>query len=121
MKAFTGIFMVLFMTAVSMGLLGAFLQVSRARTFHAMVIDELENSDYHKDVLEECLRAADNICYDMTVTLYEKEGGYVICKSPSDIPAEIKSIDLARVDMGFSIVIPFLGVENVQNIYGYGR
>lgn len=121
MKAFTGIFMVLFMTAVSMGLLGAFLQVSKARSFHAMVIDELENSDYHKDVLEECLLAAEKNKYNMTVTLYEAEGGYVVCKSAADIPIDIASIDLARVDMEFFIIIPFLGVENAQNISGYGR
>ena len=121
MKAFTGIFMVLFMTVVSMGLLGAFLQVSRARSFHAMVIDELENSDYHKSVLEESLLAANKNNYDMTITLYEAEGGYVVCKSASDVPENMGSIDLAKVDMGFFIVIPFLGVENAQNICGYGR
>ena len=121
MKAFTGIFMVLVMTAVSMGLLGAFLQVSRARSFHAMVIDELENSDYHSGVLEECLQAANKNNYNMTITLYESEGGYVVCKTVSDIPGDIGSVDLARVDMNFSIVIPFLGIENIQNIHGYGR
>ena len=121
MKAFTGIFIVLFMTAVSMGLLGAFLQVSKARSFHAMVIDELENSDYHKGVLEACLVTAEKCNYDMTITLYEAEGGYVVCKSVSDIPTEIDSIDLARVDMGFFSTIPFLGMENAQNISGYGR
>lgn len=121
MKAFTGVFMVLFMTAVSMGLLGAFLQVSRARSFHAMVIDELENSDYHKGVLESCLVAAGKHNYDMTITLYEAEGGYVVCKSIADIPIEKGSIDLARVDMKFVITIPFLGMENTQNISGYGR
>lgn len=121
MKAFTGIFMVLFMTVVSMGLLGAFLQVSKARSFHAMVIDELENSDYNKGVLQECLHAANDNKYDMTITLYEAEGGYAVCKSVSDIPEDIGSIDLARVDMEFCIIIPFLGVENSQNISGYGR
>ena len=121
MKAFTGIFMVLFMTVVSMGLLGAFLQVSRARSFHAMVIDELENSDYNKEVLAECLHVAGENNYDMTITLYEAQGGYAVCKSAENIPEDIGSIDLARVDMGFCIMIPFLGVENAQNISGYGR
>ena len=121
MKAFTGIFMVLFMTVVAMGLLGAFLQVSRARSFHAMVIDELENSDYNKGVLQECLHVANENNYDMTITLYETEGGYAVCKSADHIPEDIGSFDLARVDMEFCIIIPFLGVENSQNISGYGR
>ena len=121
MKAFTGIFMVLFMMVVSMGLLGAFLQVSRARSFHAMVIDELENSDYDKNVLEECLHAAGKNSYDMRIILYETEGGYVVCQPGLDIPMDINSVDMAKVDMQFAIQIPFLGVENIQVVSGYGR
>ena len=121
MKAFTGIFMLLFLTAASMGLLGAFLQVSRAGAFHAGIIDEMENSDYCKSVLEECFIAAENNQYELTVTLYETGGGYVICKEDKDIPTEVGRIDMAKVDMQFWIQIPFLGVENEQMVSGYGR
>jgi hypothetical protein len=121
MKAFTGIFMVLFLTTTSMGVLGAFLQVSRAQTFHASVIDELENSNYNKKVLEECLIAAGQNGYELTVTLYQTEGGYVVCHYCVDVPKEIPPIDMVRVDMGFTIEIPFFGVKNKQLISGYGR
>ena len=121
MKAFTGIFVVLFLTVASMGLLGAFLQVSRAQSFHASVIDELENSDYSRLVLEECLLAAEGNQYELSITLYEAEGGYTVCQNSTEVPIEQVRIDMARVDMKFHITIPFFGVDNEQFISGYGR
>lgn len=121
MKAFTGIFMVLFLTVTAMGLLGAFLQVSKAQSFHAAVIDELENSNYSTTVLRECLMAAGDNGYHLTVTLYEEEGGYLVCEEDGDIPQEKKRIDMARVDMMFQIKIPFFGMANEQILKGYGR
>lgn len=121
MKAFMGIFIVLFMTTSSMGMLGAFLQVSQAREFHAMVIDELENSNYCKAVLEECFKTAEESGYVLEVTLYKNQGGYISCTEKADIPSQLEEIDMAKIDMQFVITIPFLGVENEQEISGYGR
>ena len=53
MKTFMGIFLLLFLMASSAGMLGAFLQVLKAQDMHAMIVDELENSDYCLSVLEE--------------------------------------------------------------------
>lgn len=121
MKAFTGIFIVLFMTASSMGILGAFLQVSKAQEYHAAMIDELENSDYSTNVLMECLHAAKENGYKVEITLYEKNGGCVMYSESEDVPKEIQQIDMAKVDMKFMITIPFFGVKNEQKISGYGR
>lgn len=100
MKAFMGIFIILFMVFSSMGVLGAFLQVERALEFHSSVIDELENSDYADVVLENCLKEAEQYGYELEVTMYE---------------------ECAEVDLGFNIRIPFFGIESGQKIHGYGR
>ena len=44
-KAFTGIFMVLFLMATSMGILGAFVQTLQVQNLHGQVIDELEHKN----------------------------------------------------------------------------
>ncbi len=121
MKAFTGIFIVLFMTASSMGILGAFLQVSKAQEYHATMIDELENSDYSGKVLTECLDVAAENEYEVEITLYEKNGGCITCTESENIPQTIPQIDMAKIDMKFTIIIPFLGIENEQKLSGYGR
>ncbi|MBQ8040194.1 MAG: hypothetical protein IJ274_10065 [Lachnospiraceae bacterium] len=121
MKAFTGIFMVLFLTVSSMGILGAFLQVSKALNFHTGVIDELENSNYCKSVLEECFEMAELNGYELEVTLYEMQGGTLLCSKKADIPVADKEINMAKVDMKFYITIPFFSLRNEQAISGYGR
>ena len=121
MKAFTGIFMVLFMVAASMGALSGFIQVSKAMEFHASVIDELENSDYCSSVLEACFEAAQRGGYELKVTLFEVQGGSVIYEDISDVLEPDKHIQMAKVDMRFYINIPFFALRNEQNISGYGR
>ena len=41
MKAFMGVFMVLFLMATSTGVIGAYYQVLHAQNTHAVMIDEL--------------------------------------------------------------------------------
>lgn len=121
MKAFTGIFMVLFLVATSMGALSGFLQVSRAMEFHAAVIDELENSNYCSSVLKECFDAAQKGGYELKVTLFEVQGGSLFCEDKSDVPDADKQIRMAKVDLKFYITIPFFGLRNEQSVSGYGR
>lgn len=42
-KAFTGIFIVMFMMVSATGILGAFLQTLHAQNLHAAIINELED------------------------------------------------------------------------------
>lgn len=121
MKVFTGIFMVLFMTAASMGVLGAFLQVTKAQNYHAMIIDEMENSDYYDAVCEECYRVAKEANYRLTITFYQENGGYVSCTKSEELPQELSEFTMAKVMLGFDIQIPFMGIKSSQEIYGYAR
>lgn len=121
MKAFTGIFMVLFITATSMGVLGAFLQVTKAQNYHAMIIDEIENSDYYVGVCEECYKLAKESNYRLTITFYHENGGYVSCTKSEELPENLSEFTMAKVVLGFDIQIPFLGVKCSQEILGYAR
>lgn len=121
MKVFIGIFMVLFMTASSMGVLGAFLQVTKAQNYHAMIIDEMENSDYCASVCEECFRIADASNYRLTITFYQENGGYVSCTTGDDIPQTPAEFTMAKVVLSFDIQIPFMGIKSSQELMGYAR
>ena len=58
-KAFMGVFMVLFLLVASTGVLGAFYQILHAQNTHAHMIDELENSDFARSIMEACFEIAE--------------------------------------------------------------
>lgn len=73
MKSYMGIFLIMFLAMVSMGVLSAFMTVIDARDTHARVIDELENSNYSADVIRELLNEADSKKYQLKITMYQDE------------------------------------------------
>ena len=48
MKAFFGIFLIMFMTVTSSGILSGFMTVVEAQNLHAQIINELEDSDFNR-------------------------------------------------------------------------
>lgn len=120
-KAFTGIFMILFMMTTATGLLGVFLQITHAQNLHASVIQELENSNYAATVLEECFDICQNWGYELELILYKAEGGSVQCESKDDVAQISSDISSARICLVFPIEIVFWDVDMKQQLFGYGR
>ena len=121
MKTFMGIFMLLFLMASSVGMLGAFLQVLHAQDIHATMIDEMENSDYCKDVLEECFSIAEKSGYELELILYGESQDGILCKGQTELPKETTNIVLAKVTLQFPFCIPFFQIEDNHKISGYAR
>ena len=120
-KAFTGVFMILFMMIVATGILGGFLQVSHAQNFHSAIIYELESSNYATSVIEECFALSDSWGYNLNLTLYMKNGGIVQCYDKDILAGILDEIEGVRVELEFPVEIGFLDIDLQQNIYGYGR
>ena len=121
MKGFMGIFLLLLLAVSALGLLGGFLQVLRAQSFHSGVICELEDSDYASAVIEECLQKGKENGYALEVTVFYKTGGNLILTREEQVSQITKDVDLARVEMTFDIRIPLFGIESTQRLSGYGR
>ena len=121
MKAFTGIFMILFMMTAATGILGAFLQVSHAQNFHAAVIHELENSNYAIQVMEECFDLSNSWGYELNIMLYMKTGGIVQCHVKEQLSQIADEVSSARVGLKFPVEIGFLDIDLEQEVFGYGR
>ena len=120
-KAFTGIFMVLFLMATSMGILGAFVQTLQVQNLHGQVIDELENSDYSIAVLEETFQIAKNHGVTLEVLLYLEDGSFMRCDSQSTVPASLGYVEMAEVAVSYPIQIPFVGLDKRHRLVGYAR
>lgn len=121
MKAFTGIFLILFMMLTVTGILGAFFQVTHAQNFYGVVVDELENSDYAPEVLKECFALAELSGYEIGVTLYPEHNPYIEVKQAENIPMDTDDVTMARVQLTYPVEVAFLGINLEQEIYGYAR
>lgn len=120
-KAFTGIFIVLFMMTTATGILGAFLQVSHVQNLHASMIQELENSNYADTVLEECFSVVKECGYELEIVFYGKNGEYFKCESFEAVMENTCEISSAKVTLRFPIKIAFFDIYLKQEVFGYGR
>lgn len=121
MKAFMGVFMVLFLMATSTGVIGAFYQVLHAQNTHAVMIDELENSDYARSVMEACFEIAEQEEYRLQLSLYSDTEAGQICASSADIPENTANLNLVEVVLFYDIEIPFFEIATEQQLFGYAR
>lgn len=121
MKAFTGVFMVLFLMTTSTGVLGAFYQILHAQNTHALMIDELENSDYAKPVMEACFKTAEEENYHLQLSLYSETEEIKTCTAATDLPEDTKQVSMVEVVMNYSIKVAFFEVDVEQQLFGYAR
>lgn len=120
MKSYMGIFLIMFLAMVSMGVLSAFMTVIDARDTHAKVIDELENSNYCTDVIRELLDEADSKKYQLKITMYQ-DGGEITITDKAHIPGNTEHVRMAKVALTFPFQVAFFGMRDMHTISGYAR
>ena len=96
-KVFTGVFMVMLLITTSAGVLGAFGQMIRAQNTHAAMIDELENSNYAKSVIEACFETAQEEKYHLQLTFYSADERIATCVSQEELPESLEEVHLVEV------------------------
>ena len=120
-KAFTGVFIVLFLMATSTGILEAFMQTLQAQNLHGKVIDELENSDYSLSVLEETFQLVADYGVTLEVLLYLEDGSFLRCDSQDSVPESLGAVTMAEVALDYPVQIPFVGLDKSHRLVGYAR
>ena len=121
MKAFMGVFMVLFLMTTSTGVLGAFYQILHAQNTHAMMVDEIENSAFARPVIEECFDIAKTESYRLQLSLYSETDDIRICTSKEELPLEMRDVKLVEVVLFYDIEIAFFEIAMEQQLFGYAR
>lgn len=121
MKAFTGLFVMMYMMVAATGMLGVFFQTIHAQNLHATIIDELENSDYAKAVLEESFSVVQEAGYEMEITLYTDYDGWIKCANANEIPTETAQISMAKVVLRYPFQVAFFELNETQELFGYAR
>lgn len=120
-KAFTGIFIVLFMMCSALGILGVFFQTLQAQDFHAVIVNELENSNYAEVVLENAFTASQAYGYKLEILFYQEDGVSVTCDDVEEIPENREDIRMAQVILQYPVELGFFQVSEQQAIIGYAR
>lgn len=119
MKAFTGIFIVLFMMVSATGILGMFLQITKAQNTHAAILAEIENSDFARPILQDVFTIAENCGYGLEIVLYREDETAVYCTGADKVPWDVSDVFQVEVIMDYSINLSFFQVSASQECYGY--
>ncbi len=120
-KAFMGVFFILFMSVTAVGILTAYMEVMNAQDMQARIVDEIENSDFSSPVIRSCFEQAGKAVYRLDVTLFYEGGGTAGCGSISTVPYSISAVDMARVELTFPFRVSFLGINKEHTFSSYAR
>ena len=121
MKAFMGVFMVLLLMTTSAGVLGAFYQILHAQNTHAIMLDELENSDFAKGIMEACFETAKMEEYRLQMNLYSTSSDIKTCMCVEDIPQNTEDVRMVEVVLFYDIELAFFDIAKEQQLFGYAR
>lgn len=106
-KTYLGLFFLLVMGLVGIGVVTAGVQSSAARNYHADVISEIENSNFNDSVIGACVQQAQDSGYDLQVKTMDY-----------DTDGHIKT---AEVILGYDYAIPVLNLVTDHEIRGFAR
>ena len=120
-KAFTGIYLLLLLMVSATGVLGAFLQTLHAQNLHSMMIDELENSDYARSILEAAYEEAEKHQYDLCLILYRENEAAIVCEEVAELPEDVRDVFMAEVCLQYEISLTFFDISAQQKLIGYAR
>ena len=106
-KAYLGIFFLLLMGLVGIGIVAAGMEVNAARNYHADVVTEIVCSNFHPAVISACKSQA-------------QEAGYGLEIENLAYGAEGKE-QMAEVVLSFDYAIPILNLVSSHKVRGFAR
>lgn len=117
MKAFLGIFLIMFMTVTSSGILSGFMTVMASQDLHSNIINELEDSDFDRSVASKCFENAALNGNKLNITFYMADNTIQTASSAAQIPSN--DVKKAKVDLSFDYNIAFFGINEEHILSGY--
>lgn len=120
-KAFMGVFLILFMAATAMGILSAYMEVMSAQDMQARMVDEIENSDFNEGVIRECFVRCSDAGYELAVTLFMEDSAVLTAHSAGEVYGGYGNVDLAKVELKFPFRVAFFGINNTHTFVSYAK
>lgn len=122
-KVYMGVLIILLMGFTAGGILGAYLSVAGAQDFHALVISELEGSDYYPGVVESCYARASEAGYQLEIAYYTENGASGVWDGTGVLPEAVEGqqIEMAKVSLTFPLRIAFFEIRQEHTLCGYAR
>lgn len=120
-KAFMGVFLILFMAAAAMGILSAYMEVMSAQDMQARMVDEIENSDFNDGVIRECFARCSDAGYELAVTLFLEESAVLTAHSAGEVYGGYGNVDMAKVELKFPFRVAFFGINNIHTFVSYAK
>lgn len=118
-KMFMGIFFLLMLSFLGIGIISAQLEVIQAQDYKADVIAELENSNYSPSVINACITQAEECGYNIAVKLYKKGQEAILYTQPQ--VTETKEVQMAEVIVSYPYSIGFLNSFTKHQVRGFAR
>jgi hypothetical protein len=119
-KTYLGIFLMMLLSTVGIGIVAAEAQICQARNFKSDVVVELENSNYNREVINACIKQADELGYQLQVNLYEDSGAVTVCENGNVPPVE-KEVAMAEVILHYAYRMGPFHSKTEHSIRGFGR
>ncbi|MBQ1993232.1 MAG: hypothetical protein II243_02080 [Lachnospiraceae bacterium] len=121
MKSFMGVFIMLFMSVTSIGILSGFLSVLSAQDLHSCIISELEDSDFYEEIIKESFNKAQQAGDDLTLTLYYADNTTQEITSENISEISNYDIEMAKVNLKFNIKMGVFAINDEHILSGYAR
>lgn len=118
-KTYLGIFLMMLLSTVGIGIVAAEAQICQARNFKSDVVVELENSNYNREVINACIKQADELGYQLQVNLYEDSGAVTVCENGNVPPVE-KEVTMAEVILHYAYRMGPFHSKTEHSIRGFG-
>ena len=107
LKTYLGLFFLLIMGLVGIGVVAAGIEVTAARNYHADVISQVECSNFNAGVISACKNQAGERGYQLEVAelVYDGEGNQ----------------RMAEIILSFEYSIPVLNLVSEHEVGGFAR
>lgn len=120
-KAFTGIFMMLFIMVTTVGVMRIYFETVQAQNFHASLLYELESSNHALSVLKNGMQVGKLLNYEIEYSFIKEGGGVVVCAKYQEIPRNVDDVEDVEVVLRYPVQLGFLGIDTKQELIGYAR
>lgn len=119
-KVWLGIFLTFFFTLIMVGCITVNVDVNNAKNYKSDVIASLENSNYSPDVINSCIRTAEEQDYTLSIVAYDNAGNTKTYDAGSPA-SDTAGVYMAKVTMKYKYTIAFLNINSEKTLRGMAR
>ncbi|SDB15362.1 hypothetical protein [Eubacterium oxidoreducens] len=115
---YVGFLFIILVSITSMSVITAGVEVREADAYCSAVVEELENSDFNKDVLNACLSQAEENGYEMTIITSDNAGNQNTYTNESGATST-DGVTFAEVVLEYDFSINFLNADSSHTMRGF--